>query len=163
MTEKTIMFRNIDFSDNMADEEKEAVILIHRLAKRFGFNDATSTVIAHLMVTQDPLSIDDLSAITRLSRTSVSTALSLLESRFMVVKEKRGRVGYYTPNIDFAKVITEQPLKVLQEEIQPLITLVEKSANKSKDKKQHDQKLKLLEQLKGSALTLERIIKCMSM
>jgi DNA-binding transcriptional regulator GbsR (MarR family) len=139
-----------------------AILHVQRLCKRFGFSDSMSKLMAHLMLEQRPMSIEDLMAETGVSRTSVSTALSALESRFLVTKEKKRRVGYYVPNVDFAKLIADQPVKVLEEEIKPLISLLEILSKEARDKEQQRSYGSLLAQLKGSASTLRKIIDCLS-
>jgi DNA-binding transcriptional regulator GbsR (MarR family) len=162
MTETSIISELTDYPSIMiGSDQREAFLLIRRLSKRFGFSDAMSTLMAHLMLRQEPMTIEDLVAETRLGRTSVSTTLGALESRFLVIKEKRGRIGYYTPNVDFGKLIADQPVKVLQEEIKPLISLLEKSYKTTESKRQQKRYRMLLGQLRDSSSTLEKIIKCL--
>ena len=78
----------------VGSEHREAHLLIHRLCQRFGCGESQASIMAHLIHEQEPKSIEDFMAETRLSRTSVSTALNALEARYVVIKEKRGRVGY---------------------------------------------------------------------
>ncbi|MEM3267447.1 MAG: hypothetical protein QXR69_02030 [Conexivisphaerales archaeon] len=141
-------------------KEKEVYLLIKRLCLRFGCTDAQGTILAYLIYNQQPKSIEDLVKATGLSRTSVSTALGPLESRYLVIKEKRGRIGYYNSSVDFVKMLADQPRRVLEEEIRPLISFVEesyKSARKEEEKRRYSV---LLNSLKSSASTLEKIIDC---
>ena len=143
------------------NDHREAHLLIQRLCQRFGCGETAAAIQANLIHEQEPKSIEDLMEATHLSRTSVSTALSSLESRYLVIKEKRGRVGYYTSNIDFVKMVAEQPTKVLEEEIRPLISLIERDYKSAESKDEQRRYGRLLDSLKGSASTLEKIIECM--
>ena len=145
----------------VAGNDREDSLLIQRLCQRFGCTETMAAIMAHLILEQQPKSIDDLVAAIHLSRTSVSTALSALETRNVVLKEKRGRVGYYISNIDFVKLIADQPVKLLEEEIRPLISILEKGAKSAEDREQARRYGKLVDSLKGSASTLEKIIDCM--
>jgi len=163
MTDTFKMFGLSGYQGSMSSTGKQGALLhLQRLFKRFGFNDSMSKLMAHLILEQRPMSIEDLMAETGLSRTSVSTALSALESRFLVTKEKKRRVGYYVPNVDFAKLIIEQPVKVLDEEIKPLISLLENLSKEARDKEQQRSYESLLAQFEGSASTLRKIIDCLS-
>ncbi|MDG6933803.1 MAG: BlaI/MecI/CopY family transcriptional regulator [Nitrososphaerota archaeon] len=161
MVEKSIISELWERSVMSGDDQRNMLLVIQRLCKRFGFNDSMSVLMAHLMLQQRPMSIEDLMSATHLSRTSVSTTLGTLESKNLVIKEKKGRVGYYISNFDFTKMIADQPTRVLEEEIKPLISIVEKGQKAAQDEEQEQRYGMLLTQLKGSAATLERIIKCM--
>lgn len=158
MTETSIMPDLLDYPVSMLNKaQRDELLLIKRLCKRFSFNETQSMLIAHMMLKQEPMSIEDLMFATNLSRTSVTTTLSLLESKDFVVKEKRVRVGYYTPIVDFAKLISAQPARVLQEEINPLISLIESNQKETKDRQQQRRYEMLLANLRNTAVTLERM------
>ncbi len=141
-------------------DTKDAIAIIRRLCRRFGFDESSSRVIPYMMLNQGPMDIEEIAKITSLSRTSVSTVLNRLESRYLISKEKVGRIGYYTLNIDFGRMIVQQPQLVLQNDLKPLISVLEVMYMSGKNKKESSGYKALRDRISDSARMLERVIKC---
>ncbi len=141
-------------------DTKEAITIMKRLCGRFGFDESSTRVIPFMMLNQEPMSIEEIAETTRLSRTSVSTVLNRLESRYLVTKEKVGRVGYYLLNIDFGRLIAQQPQLVLENDLKPLIHILGALQKVSNNKKETMRYKVLQERIAESSRILETVIRC---
>jgi DNA-binding transcriptional regulator GbsR (MarR family) len=100
--------------------------LVARLMSRWGFNYNEAYVYSLLLLSQKPLTINDLVSLTGLSRSAISTLLKKLSREYMVIVRRRGRVKYFSPRIVFVEKFLEQPREMLEREVRPLKDIVSK-------------------------------------
>jgi len=97
---------------------KEALQMVHdsmldglgKLSDYFGFNKLMGQLYAALLMSAEPLSLDDLMERLSISKASVSMNLRTLEHMGMVrqvwMRGKSGRRKYYEAETDFIQIIT---------------------------------------------------------
>ncbi len=127
--------------------------LVAQLLRRWGFSYNEAYVYAVLLLSSKPLTIGEVSSITGLSKSAVSTILKKLSSNFMVVTRRKGRIKYFTPRIVFVEKFLEQPREMLEKEVKPLEKIVRELAENADEKHR-----KRLEELLADLERLECIL-----
>ncbi|MDV3103518.1 GbsR/MarR family transcriptional regulator [Thermococcus waiotapuensis] len=103
-----------------AREKRRFVEIVERMMNRWGYTHTDAKVYAHLLLSANPLTINDLSKLTGLSRSSISVALSKLTKDYLVNVKKVGKTKYFTPIPAFLERFLHQPKETLDKEVKPL-------------------------------------------
>lgn len=105
-------------SDNNGAEMHPKLVVVHdsmldgigQLADYFGFSKVMGQIYAALLLSPDPLSLDDLMERLTISKANVSMNMRTLEHMGMVrqvwLRGKSGRRKYYEASTDFIQIIT---------------------------------------------------------
>lgn len=148
--------------NNTVVYDKKIITLVQRILSRWGFSHREGLVYATLLLSKKPLSIEEITKITNLSRSSVSTSLSILTKEYMVNERKEGRIKLFTPIPAFYEKFLEQPEELLERELNPLLEKLEKMLKTVGDK-EYDSKinsfindLRLLKTLLRQIIEIER-------
>ncbi len=136
-------------------EMKRFVEIVERMMTRWGYSHTDAKVYAYLLLSEEPLSINDLVELTDLSRSSISVALSRLTKDYMVNVRKVGKTKFFTPIPAFFEKFLHQPRETLEKEVVPLKETVERIIETTSDS---DHRLKL-QVLLDDILQLECILR----
>ncbi len=132
--------------------DREVRFYIEKILESLGYPPAASRVYAMLLLSEKPLTINELSKLTGLGKSTVSTSLRLLEHDGLVYYEKVGRSKIYTARSPFNQLLLF-PTRILKEYVEPLMERLE-GLSKGSDKYS-----KLLEELRQFAEISEEVIK----
>ncbi len=134
------------------------VEMVERLFARWGYSHTDAKVYAYLLLSEEPLTINDLVELTNLSRSSISVSLSKLTKDYMVSVRKVGKTKYFYPIPAFLEKFLKQPEEMLEREILPLKELVKKLIDES-DSEDYQEKLsQILEDLANLECVLRKVI-----
>jgi len=92
----------------------EALPAISRLLHNLGFPKTCAQILAALYLSDRPLTSKELIEITGYSKSSISAAVKMLESRRLVHKFKHGRYGSYTPSVSLSQLFLEAQVNLLE-------------------------------------------------
>ncbi len=138
-------------------EYKEFIELVERILRRWGYTHTDAMVYAILLINCRPMTINELSEITELSRSSVSSSLSRLRRDYFVNERKRGKMKIFTANPLFFEKLLLQPKELLEKEIKPLRALTERIIEDESPERAEKLK-KLLDDLRKVECALQKII-----
>ncbi len=110
------------------EAEEEFTELVEKLMVRWHYTHADGKVYAALLLSDDPLTIDEISEKTGLSRSSVSTSLARLKKDYLVTYTKRGKMKLFKAIPGFFSIFLRQPHEHLEKEVRPLRRLAESLA-----------------------------------
>ncbi len=134
------------------DKKSEFIELVERVLVRWNYTHTDGKVYAVLLLSEKPLTINEIVVQTGLSRSAVSTSLSKLSKDYLVTYTKTGKKKLFRALPNFLILFMKQPYEHLEKEIKPLRRIVEKLSRKNK-KFRH-----LLKDLKRLENLLERIL-----
>lgn len=106
----------------MNDDE---MFYVEKILESFGYPPASARVYSHLLFAGRPMTITELSRETGLGKSTVSTALRLLEHDGLVYYTKLGKKKLYSARSAFHRLLLF-PTRILREYIVPLRKLLEK-------------------------------------
>lgn len=109
--------------------QKKAIENIRRIMMRWGYTYSDAFIYGILLVSEKPMTINDLIEKSKLSRSAVSSSLARLERDYFVQVTKKGRIKYHVALPLFAEKFLEQPKKLLEKEVIPLRNLIDGLAN----------------------------------
>jgi len=135
------------------------VEIVERLLTRWGYSHTDAKVYAYLLLSEEPLTINDLAELTNLSRSSISVSLSKLTRDYMVSVRKVGKTKYFSPIPAFLEKFLEQPREMLEKEVLPLEAIVEKLLEEAESEEYREKLFGILKDLKNLQCVLEEIIK----
>ena len=92
----------------------EALPIISRLLHNLGFPKTCARILAALYFSDQPLTSKELIEITGYSKSSISAAVKMLESRRLVHKFKCGRYGSYAPSVSLSQLFLEAQVGLLE-------------------------------------------------
>ncbi len=104
--------------------DREVRFYIEKILESLGYPPAASRIYATLLLSERSLTISELSRLTGLGKSTVSTSLRLLEHDGLVYYEKIGRSKVYTARSAFNRLLLF-PTKILREYVEPLIDRIE--------------------------------------
>lgn len=133
--------------------ESKFIELVEKMLARWDYSHTDGKIYAILLLSDQPLTIDEISARAELSRSAVSASLARLIRSHLVTYSKKGRIKMFKAIPGFLRLFTRQPHEHLENEVRPLRRIVEKLSNTNKDF--HD----ILVDLKNLENLLEKIIK----
>ncbi len=140
-------------------EEKTFKNLIARLMSRWGFNYSEALVYSTLLLSTNPLTIDEISSQTGLSKSSVSSILKKLSREYAVLSTRRGRTKYFSPRLILAEKFLEQPKEMNEHEVRPLKKTISKMLNSLQDGKMRERLRGILEELTRLECILSEVSK----
>ena len=109
---------------------EEAELYIQRLLESFGIPFSAATVYAKLLLAGRAMTISELAEATGLGRSTVSTALRILEQNNLVYYRKRGKTKLYLAQSGLHQLLLF-PTRVLREYLLPLHAALEEEAEKN--------------------------------
>ncbi len=127
---------------------------------RWGYTNTEGKIYGYLLLSEKPLTIDNLLELTNLSRTSISTSLSKLVRDYLVMANREKRVKHFSPIPRFAEKFMEQPKELLDREVIPLVEISGEIASKAPSDEYRNRMEMIkdnLENLKGMLVELIRI------
>jgi DNA-binding transcriptional regulator GbsR (MarR family) len=138
-----------EISQNLVDVENSMIDGLGQLADYFGFSKVMGQLYGVLLLSPEPLSLDDLMEKLSISKASVSTNLRTLEHMGMVrqawVKGGSGRRKYYESETDFWQIITNILSGREMRDVERALSIMEKNNQKlsksMKDMSAEDQEL----------------------
>jgi DNA-binding transcriptional regulator GbsR (MarR family) len=139
-------------------EIKKFVETVERMMTRWGYTHTDAKVYAYLLLSEEPLSINDLAELTNLSRSSISVALSKLTKDYMVNVRKVGKTKFFTPIPAFFEKFLHQPKETLEKEAIPLKETVEKLIETTTDPEYRMKLQSVLDDLLQLECALRQII-----
>ncbi len=139
-------------------EIKKFVETVERMMTRWGYTHTDAKVYAYLLLSEEPLSINDLVELTNLSRSSISVALSRLTKDYMVNVKKVGKTKFFTPIPAFFEKFLYQPKETLEKEVVPLKDAVEKLIKTTSDSEYRMKLQSVLDDLLQLECALRQII-----
>lgn len=110
----------------------EPELYVQKILESFGLPFSAARVYARLVLSRRPMTIEELAAETGLGKSTVSTALRLLEHDGMVYYEKRGRKKIYYARSSFYQLLLF-PVRVLREYVSPLRRALERKVAEGRD------------------------------
>ncbi len=140
-------------------KKKKFVELVERIMVRWGYTSTEGRIYALLLISENPLTINDLLNLTDLSRTSISTSLKRLVGDDLVNVRREKKVKYFSPNPSFTEKFMEQPRELLNKEVVPLVKIVEELSEKASSEAQKRKLSEMEEDLKNLKTLLEMFIK----
>ena len=105
----------------MNDDER---FYVEKMLESFGYPPASARIYAHLLFARKPMTITELARETGLGKSTVSTALRLLEHDGLVYYTKLGKKKLYRARSAFHKLLLF-PNRILKEYVVPLRKLLE--------------------------------------
>ena len=143
---------------NITVYDEKIILLIQRILNRWGFSHREGLVYATLLLSKKALCIEEIAELTNLSRSSVSTSLSILTREYMVNERKESRLKLFTPIPAFYEKFLEQPEGILEKELNPLLKRLE-SMVKTIDDEEYNKKIDgFIRDLKSLKDLLKKII-----
>ena len=139
------------------DEGRKIMDLIQRVLVKLGYSETDGKVYGILLLSPKPLTINEISKITKLSRTTVSTSLSKLVRDYLIQRSKLGRIKLHTAVPAIAEKVSLQPKELLDREIKPLSQLTSKLLNARGNEFKHLENL--LEDLKQAENLLLNMVR----
>ncbi|WP_457750959.1 GbsR/MarR family transcriptional regulator [Thermococcus sp.] len=109
----------------MKDDTK---FYVEKILENFGYPPASARIYSYLLFAERPMTITELARETGLGKSTVSTALRLLEHDGMVYYTKSGKKKLYMARSAFHRVLLF-PEKILKEYVVPLRRMLEKEGN----------------------------------
>jgi DNA-binding transcriptional regulator GbsR (MarR family) len=106
--------------------EDEARFYIEKVLESFGYPSASARIYAYLLLSKRPMTITELAEVTGLGKSTVSTALRLLEHDGLVYHTKVGKKKLYTARSAFNRLLLF-PSRILKEYIVPLRATLEET------------------------------------
>jgi len=106
---------------------EEAELYIQRLLESFGLPFSAAVVYAKLVLSGRAMTINELAEATGLGRSTVSTALRILEQNNLVYYRKRGKTKLYIAQRGLHQLLLF-PTRVLHEYLLPLHATLEEAA-----------------------------------
>ena len=126
----------------------EAELHIQRILESFGLPFSAATLYAHLLLRGEPATIAQLSTETGLGKSTVATALRILEQYNLVYYTKKGKTKLYHARSGLHQLLLF-PTRMLREHIIPLRSILEQEQRR--EPKPHIERLlrdlKIFEQL----------------
>ena len=147
----------------MIDEEEtamseEVVNTIVKLVRRLGFGEGYGVVFAHLLISEEPLTVRELAKRTGYSASAVAMYLSVLHRSYLVERKKRGNSYVYTARIDYLERWRDWVKNLLDKDINPLIESLENLLQKTQEEKKRKHLQKILNEFKKTQRFLERVL-----
>lgn len=118
------------------EAEEEFAELVERALTRWHYTNTDGKVYAALLLSEEPLTIEEIASRTGLSRSSVSASLSRLVKDYLVTFRRRGKTKLFRAVPGFLEVFLRQPREHLEKEVRPLRVLAER-LSKRKEKLAH--------------------------
>ncbi|WP_456422775.1 GbsR/MarR family transcriptional regulator [Thermococcus sp.] len=113
----------------MNDDEK---FYVEKILESFGYPPASARIYSHLLFSGKPMTITELARETGLGKSTVSTALRLLEHDGLVYYTKLGKKKLYRARSAFHRLLLF-PDRILKEYILPLRKLLEQNPEGKED------------------------------
>lgn len=98
-------------------------MLIKKLMKHLGLNDAPCSIYSVLAISEKPLTVREISEKTGYSLPMVYSSIKELVSNNLVEKIKIDSFNYYSANINFIDVFENRRKKLMEEFLEPLSNL----------------------------------------
>ena len=116
----------------MNTERDTLVELIEKIMVKWNYTHSEGRVYAELLLSEKPLTIDELSQRTGLSRSSVSTSLGRLLKDYLVTYTKRGKTKLFRALPSLRLIFLKQPRELLEKEVRPLRQIAERVLDREK-------------------------------
>lgn len=140
-------------------EIRKFIEIVEKLMIRWGYTHTDGKIYALLLLSDKPLTIDELSKMTGLSRSSVSTSLSRLSRDYLVNVRKEGRTKLFSPIPAFLEKFLKQPREILEKEVRPFKKLVEDLIDQAQSPERQAKLEEILADLNALECILSKIIK----
>ncbi|WP_460041327.1 helix-turn-helix domain-containing protein [Thermococcus atlanticus] len=101
-------------------ETRKFIEIVERMLIRWGYTHTDGKIYALLLLSERPLTINELVQLTGLSRSSISTSLSRLSREYFVNVRKDGKTKLFYPIPAFLEKFLKQPKEILEKEVKPL-------------------------------------------
>ncbi len=137
---------------------EEVVNTIVKLVRRLGFGEGYGVVFAHLLISEEPLTVRELAKRTGYSASAVAMYLSVLHRSYLVERQKRGNTFVYTARIDYLDRWRDWVKNLLEKDIKPLVESLEKLAKNTENEKKREHLWKVLTEFKKTQQFLERVL-----
>ncbi|MCD6209173.1 MAG: GbsR/MarR family transcriptional regulator [Thermoprotei archaeon] len=127
--------------------ESEFIELVEKMLVRWDYTHTDGRVYAVLLLSEKPLTIDEIASRIGLSRSAVSASLSKLSRDYLVTYTKRGKTKIFKALPNFLILFIRQPHEHLEKEVKPLRKIVEKLSSRNQSFHYILKDLKRLEEL----------------
>ncbi len=140
-------------------KKKKFIELVERIMVRWGYTNTEGNIYGNLLLSESPLTIENLLKLTNLSRTSISTSLKRLVRDDLVTMKREKRVKYFSPNPIFAEKFIEQPKELLNREVIPLLEILGELSMKASSEEQKKKLSEIMKNLETLRDLLTKLIK----
>ncbi len=144
----------------MKEKERHKFVgIVTRIMGRWGYTHTDGKVYAYLLLSNGPMTINELTQVTGLSRSSISTSLSRLERDYLVTVRKEGKTKLFYPIPAFLEKFLKQPKEILEKEVKPLQNIISLMMNQVQSQEQKTRLQEILYDLNALECVLSEIIK----
>ncbi|WP_297464805.1 helix-turn-helix domain-containing protein [Thermococcus sp.] len=112
------------------ESEESPEFYVEKILESFGYPPAPARIYAQLLFSEKPKTITELARETGLGKSTVSTALRLLEHDGLVYSTKMGKKKLYHARSAFNRLLMF-PERILKEYVVPLRKLLEQNPNEN--------------------------------
>lgn len=131
---------------------------IVKLVRKLGFGEGYGVVFAHLLISEKPLTVRELSKRTGYSPSAVAMYLSVLHRSYLVERSKQGNTFVYSAKIDYLDRWRDWVKDLLEKDIQPLVETLENAVENIKEEERKDHLRKILVEFRKTKEFLERVL-----
>ena len=131
---------------------------IVKLVKKLGFGEGYGVVFAHLLMSEKPLTVRELSKRTGYSPSAVAMYLSVLHRSYLVERNKQGNTFVYSAKIDYLDRWRDWVKDLLEKDLEPLVNTLENVVTNTEDMDKRMHLRNILKEFKKTKEFLEKVL-----
>ena len=136
----------------------EVINSIVKLVRKLGFGEGYGVVFAHLLMSEKPLTVRELSKRTGYSPSAVAMYLSVLHRNYLVDRTKQGNTFVYSARIDYLNRWRDWVKNLLEKDIKPLVESLERVVNDIPEGPKKEHLKSVLHEFSRTKRFLERVL-----
>ncbi len=144
--------------EKLNTEKRRFIEIISRMMGRWGYNHTDGKVYSILLLSEKPLTINELTEMSNSSRTTISTSLSRLVRDYRVAVRKRGKTKLFFPISSLLDRFLEQPREILERDVIPLEKIIKNIISREKAENKVGRLVEILKDIEKSESILKEII-----
>jgi len=129
-----------------------------RLVKRLGFSEGYGVIYAHLLLSDRPLTVKELSERTGYSQSAVAAYLMVLQRAYLVERMKQGASYSYIARLDYIGRYKEMVRDILELDVVPLINTLENAVRNIDNESKRKHLEEVLSEIKRIELFVRRVL-----